>query len=100
MEISQASRYSWRACSDTDALCGKPSAGTIRVHRAKVRPASSYLGHLMQFASVQEPAGNVSGLKSSAVGWRMSRQVAADPDQDVPTLAGIGPFPKLAYPRL
>lgn len=30
----------------------------------------------------------------------MRRQVAADPDQDVPALAEIGPFPELAHPGL
>jgi hypothetical protein len=54
----------------------------------------------MQFAAVQEPTGDVSRLKGRPLGWRMRCKVAADPDQDVPTLAGIGPFPKLAYPRL
>jgi hypothetical protein len=52
----------------------------------------------MQFASVQEPSRDVRSLKGSPLGWRMRRQIAADTDQDVPALAGIGPFPKLAYP--
>jgi hypothetical protein len=54
----------------------------------------------MQFASVQEPSRDVSGLKGGSLGRRMSRQVAANPYQDVPAPVGIGPFPELAYPGL
>src|SRR5687768_7766165 len=66
----------------------------------RVAPTYGDLSHLMQFASVQEPAGNVRSLKGRPLGWRMRRQVAANPDQDVPALAEIGPFPELAHPGL
>ena len=60
--------------SNTDALCDKPSAGTIQVHRAKVRTRiMGHLRQLMQVASVQEPARNIGGLKGSPLGWRMRR---------------------------
>ena len=35
-----------------------------------------HLRQLMQFASVQESARNIGGLKGSPLGWRMRRQVA------------------------
>ena len=54
----------------------------------------------MQFASVQEPARNIGGLKGSPLGWRMRRQVTADPHQDVAALAGLGPSSELAHPGL
>ena len=54
----------------------------------------------MQFASVQEPARNIGGLKGCPLGWRMRRQVAADPHQDVAALAGLGPSSELAHPGL
>ena len=63
------------------------------MHRAKVRTRiMGHLRQLMQFASVQESARNIGGLKGSPLGWRMSCQVTADRHQDVAALGGYWPI--------
>jgi hypothetical protein len=51
----------------------------------------------MKLAAAHQPVGNVGGLQKRAFGRRMSRQIARNRDEDMPTLRRVAPLEKLAH---
>ena len=54
----------------------------------------------MNLATAHQPTGYIGRLQQSALGWKVSSQIARDGNKDVSALVAVAPFPKLPHTRL
>jgi hypothetical protein len=58
------------------------------------------LGFVMKLATSHQPTGYIGRLQQSALGWKVSRQIARRGNKDVSALVAVAPLVKLLHTRL